>query len=176
MRRTIILIAAVLLLAIVPAGIAQQKKSFEFRVLYTMTLAFNMDTGEGGWMLDGDSPHAILNGEGVTPAITVGAVDSSFRGNMGQDRNGTYVFDLGEDNTFTVEEFHATYEYTPGQGGMVTYHGVGRITGGTGIFTGATGTYAESGPTILWPTVNAQNVPFLMGKYQASGAATIYVR
>ncbi len=176
MRRIAIFAMVVALLAIGPLGIAQQKNSFEFRVLYTMSLAFNLDTNEGGWTLDGDSPRAILDGEGITPIITVGAVDTSFRGNMGQDRNGTYVFALDADNSFTVSDFHANYEYAPGQAGMVTYHGIGRITGGTGIFSGATGSYAESGPTIMWPVVDAQNVPILIGKYQASGTATIYLR
>jgi len=51
---------------------------------------------------------------------------------------------------FTVSNYHASFPLPTGKAGMGMYNGTGKITSGTGLFNGATGTVSESGPYIIW--------------------------
>ncbi len=166
MWRTASVITAASLLMTVQAAIAQQK-SVDIRILYTMTYS-DLE----GWTVDPGTVFAIKDGETAGAVETTTAVvDSSYHGKMGHDRSGISQF-VFTDGTIDISDYHANYEFSPGKSGSGTYHGVGRIAGGTGVYANATGSYAEIGPFILWP--DEQGI--FHGKYMASGAFTIYLR
>jgi hypothetical protein len=89
---------------------------------------------------------------------------------MGMDRGGTTKYVINATDSFTMGEWHATYQFQPGKAGLFPFRGVGRIIGGTGAFQNATGSLTEEGPFIFWFDGN-----FVRGKYQAALSASVCV-
>jgi hypothetical protein len=174
MRRLIIWTLVLVTTAFVatPTVAAGGGQQIQFRALYHETLAYRFSTNTGGWQFEPGPVYCLVNGQGRPANVAITTENSRYSGKMGQDHSDVYltVF-LSADDSFVVGDWHATYEYTPGGAGMVTYHGVGRIVGGTGMFAGATGSYTESGPTLTW--LDDHDPDLMLGQYDGAAAATI---
>ncbi len=165
--------AVVLILAFSDRALAQQ--CHDFRALYHQTLWVNLDNNLGDWFTDPDPIRGLLDGQPVSPTVHwIPGVSGGGKGVSGRYSDYTKVWDFGEGNTITVGDYHATFPTPPGNAGMGTFIGTGKISAGTGKFDGATGTESEVGPYLMWiaegevsPPCEADK-PCLTGKYNAS--------
>lgn len=175
MRRmfTLVLVLAAVILAATPQALAQQQKCFEFRAIFQMSLRVDLVTNEGNWVVDSDGICGLLDGQKVTPTLELGPTTSTYHGKVGLDRGGTSVFAFNTNDSFTFGDWHAVYASSPGKAGMYNYQGLGKITGGTGIFQNATGSTTQSGPYILW--VDPAEPTILRGKFNGAQIATVCV-
>ncbi len=156
-----------------------QRGCMDFRAMYHATLAVNLNTGEGGWIVDPDPVVALLNGEALAPTSEFLGDGTSFQsGKAGHDVGGTTIWHLGNGNDFTVQAGHAIYPNPPadtwggGTAGQYMYSSNGKIVGGSGQFVNATGTYSQSGPYIFWLDL-ASDPPMARGKWQALIVASV---
>ncbi len=166
MLRLRFLVLAAALVLVFSVSVFAQQKCHDIRVLNQQTLKVNLLTGEGDWYLDLDSIGALFDLQPVSPTVQyIPGTSTSPNAVIGRYSNYQKIWDFGKGDTFTVSNYHATFPVPPGKAGLGTFNGTGKITGGTGIFEGATGTETESGPYVTWPTVDGNGVPWVMGKY-----------
>ncbi len=155
MAGALTILAGLVVVLVSTAAFAQQQKSVTVQVLYRCTLWVDLEDQSlsTGWTIDPDGARAIIDGVGVKPTITPLAGDSVYHGMMGKDRNCLTKFDLSGVGNFNIVG-QATYTGAPGQRGMDTYNSQGSVSGGTGLFNNATGSYTETGPWIAWEDVD----------------------
>ncbi len=87
--------------------------------------------------------------------------DGPGQGWTGMGKGGSYIYDFGEDGSFTVEVPNAVWPFHPGQILFGNYNGHGNVVGGTGRFQNASGNLFISGPFMVysldnWATVNGR--------------------
>jgi hypothetical protein len=145
----VVLAVLVLLLGCGPAF--AQQNCHDLRALNTQSL------GPQGWLLVPGSTRGVfdqqllspyyieyISGQSAYPSVVAGRY---------LDYTQIWHFrdkDANETGTFTVSNYHASFPLPTGKAGMGMYNGTGKITSGTGMFYGATGTVQESGPYIIW--------------------------
>ncbi len=150
------------------ASALAQGKCHDFRALYHQTLWVNLNTGVGEWYLDPDPIRGLFDLQPISPLIQYIPGSSAYPNAVaGRYWDYQVIWDFGDGNTITVGDYRASFPLPPGNAGMGTFMGTGKITGGTGVFEGATGTENESGPFLMWTIVDDQGMPWLTGKYSA---------
>jgi len=98
--------------------------------------------------------------------------DQSHHGIVGMDRGLTGKWDFGSKGTVTFEQKSvAVYPAHPGTVIYGNYRTTYRITGGTGRFAGATGSFSEAGPYFVWFESPSDLLP--QGRYNAELSGTI---
>ena len=150
MRKRYIVLAILVVLVGCGAGFAQ-KSCHDLRALNTQSL------GPEGWTLAPGSTRGVFDGQLLSPyfieyipgQIAYPSIVAGRQWDFTQiwhfrDKDGNEI------GTFTASDYHASFPLPPGKAGMGTYNATGRISSGTGMFDGATGTVHESGPYIIW--------------------------
>ena len=150
-------------------GFAQQN-CHDLRALNTQRL------GPEGWLLEPGSTRGVFDlqllspyfieyipGESAYPSIVAGRYWDYTQIWHFQDNDGNEI------GTFTAGNYHASFPLPIGKAGMGMYNGTGRITGGTGIFDGATGKVQESGPYMIWFAEDGN----VYGQYNATYSARV---
>ena len=175
LRLTMIVVAVALVLGLSPGNAFAQQACHDFRALYHQTLWVNLETNDGTWFTDPDPIRGLFDLQPVTPTVEyIPGTPGGGKGVSGRYSGFQKVWDFGNGDTFTVGNYHAIFPTPPGNAGMGTFIGTGKINGGTGKFQGATGTETETGPYLMWsgdgdiaaPCVAGS--PCLTGKYNAT--------
>ncbi len=181
MKRTITFVlgpigpVALVLLVCSSSALCQQKCQ-DFRALYHQTLWVDLVSGAGDWYTDPDAIRGLLDLQPVTPVSVQYIPGKSGGGNGVSGRYADYQkrWDITADDGFLVGDFHAIFPTPPGNAGMGTFMGSGKIIEGWGMFKGATGTEFENGPYMTWMSQGEIGGPCtdsatcLTGKYFAT--------
>lgn len=172
------LITAVTAVLLIGCSIAMaQSKCHTLRALNTQTLAVS-PTGDGTWYLAPGTTSGIIDWQEMSPyMIEYIPGDAAYPNAVaGRYWNFTQKWYFNKDgseiDTFTVSDYHSSFPLPAGKAGMGTYNGSGKITGGTGIFEGVTGTVSENGPYLIWFTEDG----WTLGTYQATYNVRICMR
>lgn len=178
MSRTCISIVIVLVLLGCASRAAAQQPCSDLRALNTQTFAADPE-GNGGWTLLAGTTSGILDWQPVKlnyieylpPESGGSAYPSAVAGRYWDFTQTWYFQDANghEIGTLSVGSYHASFPVPSGKGGAGNFVGNGKITGGTGIFAGASGTVNESGPYLLWFTEDG----WMRGSYNASYIARV---
>jgi hypothetical protein len=153
------------------AGVAfAQDGCHDLRALNSQTLTID-PLGNGGWGLLPGATTGILDGQELSPNYIEYIPGKAAYPNAVAGRYWEYtqVWHFNDKNgretgTLTVTDYHASFPVPTGKAGMGTYTGTGKITSGTGLFLGATGTVHESGPYLFWFSEDG----WMFGKYNAT--------
>ena len=156
MRRTYFaMIAIVVLLGFASPALAQSK-CHDLRALNTQYLAVD-PLGNGGWSLVPGTTSGVVDWQQLSPYFIEYIPGNSAYPNAvaGRYWDFTQIWHFNDQNgveigTFTVGSYHASFPLPTGKGGMGNFVGGGKITGGTGIFEGASGSLNENGPYLIW--------------------------
>ncbi len=151
MRRFCFAVAIVVMWLGCAGGAFSQQQCHDLRALNTQSL------GTNGWLLVPGATRGIFDGQLLSPYYIEYQPGQAGYPNLVAGRywdfSQVWTFHDKEGKTtgtFTVSNYHASFPVPTGKAGMGMYNGSGKITGGTGIFSGATGTVMESGPYIIW--------------------------
>jgi hypothetical protein len=177
MRRIYPAIVVIVLMFLTSAGLAQPK-CVDLRALNTQTLAVD-PLGNGGWNLSPGTTTGVVNWaplspnyiEYIPPASGGSKYPNAVAGRYWDFTQVWYFNDVNgnEIGTFTVGSYHASFPLPAGKGGMGNFVGGGKITGGTGIFEGASGSLTETGIYLIWLGEDG----WTYGKYNATYVAKI---
>lgn len=159
-------------------GASAQQNCQDLRALNTQTLSVDPQ-GNGGWLLLPGATTGVLNGQPLSPHYIEyippqeggSAYPNAVAGRYWDFTQKWYFQDANghEVGTFTVSAYHASFPVPTGKAGMGNFVGSGKITGGTGIFEGASGSMTETGPYLLWFTEDG----WTHGQYNATYIARI---
>lgn len=180
MRKFVVIFGLLLLIA---STAFAQEKCQDLRALYDMNLFVNPDPtlppeAQGGWFITEEPIRAILDQQGITPALEMKVPPiGTGHGVVGHDNDAINVWHF-DNGTFTTGNAHAVYPNQPGKAGLWRYNGTSKISDGTGDFEGATGTLTETGPYIVWVEFDNSTAPCVAGKVCIRGKyfATIIAR
>jgi hypothetical protein len=150
MRKLYFALAILVMLLGCGVGFAQQN-CHDLRALNTQSL------GPEGWLLVPGSTRGVLDQQPLSPYYIEyipgqSAYPSPVAGRY-WDYTQIWHFrdkDANEIGTFTVSNYHASFPIPTGKAFMGIFTGTGKITSGTVMFSGATGTVHETGPYIVW--------------------------
>ncbi len=173
MARTLIAIAMMVILLGCVTGAFAQENCHDFRALnnqtYTDATSWVLVRGTTTGLLDQQplSPDYVeyIPGNFAFPSAVAGRYWAFTQIWYFNDQNGNQI------GTFTVTDYHSSFPIPTGKAGLAIYNGNGKITSGTGIFDGATGTLNESGPYLFWFEADGFH-----GKYNATYVAKICMK
>ncbi len=172
-RYLLITIAAAL---VVPVA-ASQRTCHTFTAMNTQTLLVD-PYGNGNWVVDPASFFAVLDEVPLNPVSLEYIPGSSLYPSRvaGLFKDFTQQWNLNGTDTFTVTDYHSSFPLPIGKAMLGMYTGTGKVTAGKGLFEGGTGMITETGPYMIWFTVDEQGGVWTHGKYNALYTTKICVR